>query len=159
MQLDKELQRELLIGLREKYPESVDLRRLDLRNREGFQQNAFYLDAHGLIERVGPQIDMPDGPMMIYARLTAKGVDFLEEDGGLGAILSKVTVRLDAETLRALVATGIEKSTLPAPEKAKFKTMLGSFAGKAAERAILCLIEQALKRPDAIAAAFKLLQQ
>src|SRR5260221_1607815 len=131
VKLNYELQRELLIRLREDYPESVDLRALDLINREDFHQNAFYLDEHGLIKRV---VEVES--TILSARITEKGVDFLEVNAGLGAILSKVTVRLDAETLRALLTIGIEKSALPAPEKAKFKSMLGSFAGKAAERAI-----------------------
>lgn len=158
--LDKDLQRELLIRLREHYPEIVDLQPLDLWNRKGFHRNAFYLDAHGLIKRVAARMDVTNSPnLMLTARLTEKGVDFLEEDGGLGAILNKVTVSLDQESLRALLAARIEASTLPAPKKAKFLSMLGSFTGKAAERAILCLIEQALKRPESIAAAFKMLQQ
>ena len=45
------------------------------------------------------------------ARITAKGIDFLEDDGGLSAILGVVTVKLHADTLREMLAKKIDASS------------------------------------------------
>ncbi|MGO2959581.1 MAG: hypothetical protein ACTIDN_11190 [Acetobacter sp.] len=39
------------------------------------------------------------------ARITTDGLDFLTPDGGLSAQLGVVTVRLDADTIKALICT------------------------------------------------------
>ena len=49
--------------------------------------------------------------------ITAKGLDFLEDDGGLSAILGAITVKLDPDDLRALIAARIEESDLPTRTK------------------------------------------
>jgi hypothetical protein len=51
------------------------------------------------------------------AKITARGLDFLEDDGGLGAILNVVTIRLEADTLRQLLETKINASDMPEADK------------------------------------------
>ena len=66
--------------------------------------NMFYLDEHGLIVscltfgREQHQISLSS------LRITAKGLDFLEKDGGLGAILNVVNVKIHEDTLAKLEA-------------------------------------------------------
>lgn len=56
--------------------------------------------------------------ILVSGRITAKGVDYLEIDGGLSAVLDTVTVRLHADTIRDLIeAKIIESSTIPEEEK------------------------------------------
>jgi hypothetical protein len=101
--LDRELQRELLHEYRQAYPEtilvnlsgsSVDRRRM---------VNISYLIGHGLLEGDGRVNSLGDRSSRWKARITARGLDFLADDGGLSAILGVVTVRFDDETLRALL--------------------------------------------------------
>ncbi len=44
------------------------------------------------------------------AKVTAKGLDFLADDGGLSAILSVVTVKLHSDTIKDLLIAKIEKT-------------------------------------------------
>jgi len=62
--------------------------------------NLIYLDEHGLVETKQIQFMNEAHPRVSVARITAKGLDFLQDDGGLGAILGVVIVRFEAETVR-----------------------------------------------------------
>ncbi len=42
---------------------------------------------------------------------------FLEDDGGLGAILNVVTIRMDAESIKTILESRIQSSDLPAEQK------------------------------------------
>ena len=58
-------------------------------------------------------------------RITARGLDFLEDDGGLSAILGVVTVKFEAETLKALIENNILKTAdLPEEKKGLFRKAL-----------------------------------
>ena len=50
-------------------------------------------------------------------KITATGLDFLEDDGGVSAILRTVTIKFDLGDLRARMATRIDSSDLPAEKK------------------------------------------
>ncbi|MGM3389170.1 hypothetical protein KXR94_16115 [Stutzerimonas stutzeri] len=75
--------------------------------------NAAYLIEHGL---VGGDLRMTStgrGDFLpTKLALTANGLDFLEDDGGLTAVLGTLTVRLHADSVRDLLAKQIEASEL-----------------------------------------------
>ena len=54
-------------------------------------------------------------------KITAKGVDFIRDDGGLSAILSVQTVKLHEDTLKELLSIAIQQAKLPEPEKESIK--------------------------------------
>lgn len=60
--------------------------------------DTLYLAGHGLLE-----LNRSPSPLENGYRITSKGIDFLEDDGGLSAILGVVTVKLHADTLRDLL--------------------------------------------------------
>ncbi|WP_422101891.1 hypothetical protein [Vreelandella sp.] len=67
-------------------------------------------DAKPMINRWVVGSDEPfvkPSEILISGRITAKGVDFLEEDGGLSAVLDTVTVKLHADTIRDLIEAKI----------------------------------------------------
>ena len=104
--LDRDLQHGILTHLSDLYPASGD--RLgaafpDVADSV-FAANIQYLAEHGLIGVVWFGADP------VEAKLTARGADFLADDGGLSAILNVVTVRLDADSLKALLIEQVEKS-------------------------------------------------
>ena len=70
--------------------------------------NLSYLHEHGLIEcNWHPTLDNPY-PLPESGKITAAGLDFLADDGGLSAILGVVTVRFDDQTLKAMLVDRIE---------------------------------------------------
>lgn len=97
--------RALLEQAAEAYPESVQLGGSPpLPHPDTIDAEVRYLEQHGLIE-LG-RTNFLGGPP--WHEITAKGIDFLSEDGGLSAVLGVVTVRLEAETMRALLIARAE---------------------------------------------------
>src|SRR6478672_9982665 len=121
--LDRALQRQILDLLKGHYPRSaIPVRDLDLSEEEA-AANLRYLEEHGLCE--SGVTSGADGHFAFGARTSPPPApDFLEDDGGLSAILGVVTVRLHADTIRALIDAKIETSSLPAEEKSRLRKVL-----------------------------------
>jgi len=119
MKPDRLLQQKVLESLREQYPEIIDIAELPFYQRDAqFMGNLFYLEEHGLIQAVAKRVDVFGAPPEIFsAKATAKGIDFLEDDGGVDAILKTITIKFDPEDLRKLIEAKIEKSPLKPEEK------------------------------------------
>ncbi|MDH2022922.1 hypothetical protein N5J29_09150 [Stenotrophomonas sp. GD03680] len=139
--LDRQAQKRVLERLAEDYPqdvvayvlyEHIEIQDLDL--------NVAYLADHGLIEAeyTGPR-EM--GNSLTRARLTHKGLDFLAEDGGLGAILGVMTVKLHEDTLKAIIESKVLASDLPEPEKKRFLDHLRELPGEATKHLVLKLLD------------------
>ncbi len=120
--LDRELQRSLLNRLADAYPDRILGPQLldESSDVEAIVRNLAYLQEHGLasLETVKPLFG---GLAINTATITARGMDFLEEDGGLSAILGTVTVRFEADTLRALIEARIDASDADPSLKQKLK--------------------------------------
>ncbi|KPN73381.1 hypothetical protein [Neisseria sp. 74A18] len=101
-----------------------------------FIKNILYLTQHGLIET---EINGFDS-WMLYIQITHKGIDFLQQDGGLSAILGVVTVKLHSDTIQELLAAKIDQADITEAEKGRLKTELGKIKdaalGKLTENAI-----------------------
>lgn len=125
MNMLRDKQLEILRKLAEEYPISVNPH--DLAN-EDEQWLLYYLKEHGLIE-VETNQPFSGIPVVRYglARITAQGMDFLSDDGGLSAILGVVTVKFHEETLRSLLLTRTEESKALTQEVKK--KMLEAIAG------------------------------
>jgi hypothetical protein len=84
-------------------------------------------------------------------RITARGLDFLEDDGGLSAILGLVTVRFEADTLRELLSASLDQSTAPQEARAKAKGLLSKLSGEALGELVRQLVGVAVaKAPEAL---------
>src|SRR5262245_4027281 len=129
MKLDRDLQREILRELKGVYPGALSFQRHADFASQNFQGNMFYLQAHGLIESLGPTD--PGNPRMLQAFITAKGLEFLEEDGGLGAILGAVTVKVDVNNVRFLPDDKLPASSLPQEQKGTLLMKLKRFLRRA----------------------------
>lgn len=116
MNIDRRMQRYCLEYLKSIYPKTIepDLigEFLSTSYDERCKRDAqlFYLAEQNLVElkytnKVGYQT-----PRIIDVKITARGIDFLEEDGGLSAILGTVTVRLHADSIRDLIESRIVQS-------------------------------------------------
>ena len=101
--LDRLLQLEILEYLKAKYPEdNEDVYLSQFEGRLDLLANLKYLYEHGLINADIPRpIDQPF--IILVHGITAKGLDLLENDGGLSAILKTVIVKFEAEHIRSIL--------------------------------------------------------
>lgn len=153
--LNRDLQRALLTRLGEQYPRQCDPSELGFDGDEPeWIVNILYLSEHGLVDSTSDEM-LGRGHRVHLAGITAKGLDFLQDDGGLGAILNVVTVRLEAETLKAIIGERIDGSALPDPEKRKLRRWLDTAGSEALKDATKRLVGAAL---DHAPGAFQLLQ-
>lgn len=133
--LDRNLQREILKELNNIYPDSkkyeywidaaiaqvlgvietVGEAELYIAKRSA---NLRYLAEHGLVV-------CNDKDLSATVKITAKGIDFLSDDGGLSAILGVVTVKLHSDTIQALIAAKIDQAEISDSEKSWLKKELG----------------------------------
>ena len=132
--LDRNLQHEFLSELYKVYPDSITYDYyinaaiaqtsgvIEAEEDASFvlkqSANLQYLAEHGLV--------VFDHETLITAtvKITAKGIDFLMDDGGLSAILGVVTVKLHSDTIQALFNTKIDQADIPPEEKSKLKVIL-----------------------------------
>lgn len=123
--LDRELQKQFLIELSEIYPEQKKdfYESFEQEGTDKISQNLVYLGDQGLIKLYK---SVKVGRKQTYSgSITCKGIDFLEEDGGISAILSTITVRLHADTIRTLIETKItESEVIPENEKPALREAL-----------------------------------
>ncbi|MEY1594102.1 hypothetical protein AB3K92_35440 [Burkholderia sp. Bmkn7] len=146
MKLDRTYQRELLQELAACYPdravwfERVDS--MDAETKAKYLANLAYLNEHGLVSSMNDstlQFDFSRSPC-----ITAKGMDFLADDGGLSSILGVVTVKLHEDTLKELIGQRIAESDLPTPEKSRLLDQLKSLPGEAIKHLTLKLVDAGL---------------
>ncbi|HEZ4532423.1 TPA: hypothetical protein WIT34_000987 [Neisseria meningitidis] len=149
MKLDRELQRKILSVLTECFPKAPPPNFLyTLRSEYGADEtdgNLMYLEMHGLVSF--NLIPLLGGSYSIESiKPTEKAFDFLAEDGGLSAVLGAVTVRLDAETLRELVALKIGKADIPPGQKETMLQIIRTLPAEGLKRLSSRLIEAALDK-------------
>lgn len=125
MKLDRQLQLELMQKMASTYPSPYDfehdLHAMSEEQQSAIMTNLYYLQSHGLLEEksviISRSLDF-DTPMILNTtRLSHKGMDFLADDGGLSAILNVVTVKFEADTLKAILESKINDSDLSSEEK------------------------------------------
>lgn len=153
---DREKQRELIQKLYELSPYIMKKIEADyFSNLFGdeytFYANLLYLEGHGLIESGvttgNGEADLNLGKL----KLTHKGIDFIRDDGGLGAILNVQTVRLHAETLEELERIINASTQKTSEEKKKLISQLRSLPGDAIKHLTLQLLGKGLEHlPDAV---------
>ncbi len=159
--LDRALQRRILEALSEKYPDGLfdippatESAGDPIPTDRAVLVNTQYLAEIGLLvsgyQRPGTTGDNSFRPMEETV-ITAKGLDFLADDGGLGAILGVVTVRFEPGALQALLTTRIDASDLPASEKSRIKAALQSLSREAWTQTAKRLVSEGLDRwPQAL---------
>ncbi|WP_224099612.1 hypothetical protein [Paraburkholderia caribensis] len=114
MKLDRELQLHILERLSKCYPlhDREYLQELPDADVDHVARTLLYLEEHGLVVTTLRTGNNPGNWMQgAGPRITAKGMDFLADDGGLSAVLGVVTVKIHEESLRALLLAKAE--TLP----------------------------------------------
>jgi len=149
--LDRAVQRSILHALELAYPQVAQPGAMGFNSSDPvWARNVTYLAEHGLAEiKASNSIGGP--ATVVLAKITAKGLDFLEDDGGLGAILNVLTVRLDAETLRALIEDKVEAANLPPEQKSRIMDWLRKAGQEGLKQATTKLVGAALDHaPEAL---------
>ncbi|MGC0154822.1 hypothetical protein ACPRNU_20385 [Chromobacterium vaccinii] len=112
--------------------------------------NLRYLEGHGLVINQYTQA-LGEPPAIFNSKITAKGVDFLANDGGLGAILGVQVVKLHDDTLKAILSAHIDRSELPQDEKSGLKAALSALPAVALSKLTELILEKATGQiPDAV---------
>lgn len=155
MQIDRELQNTLLARLRDIYPAVGYSHKLaeDLGvDHQHLAANAHYLAEHDLIDAdIKMTSDGSHRMRPAQLRITAGGIDFIEEDGGLTAILGVMTVKLHADTIRDLILAQIEASEVDSSVKEQLKTSVRNLPAKGLEAVVTRLAQEGLTRlPNAM---------
>jgi hypothetical protein len=156
MKLDRALQRRILEQLATAYPSGICpiVTIFGEVEHDIVRANLYYLQEHGLVN-LGIQRRTPIGEPERFidstaTTITAKGMDFLEDDGGLSAILGVVTIKLHADTIKELLADKIDASDLPPADKSLMKKHLETLSAEAIKTVAKYLVQQGLDHlPDA----------
>jgi hypothetical protein len=116
--LDREIQLKILQALAAQYPEaSFDvLRDIGVDKAVGIA-NLFYLNEHKLLTASFAKFGQDPMGLGGQQRITAAGMDFLADDGGVSAILGTVTIKFHEESLKQLIEVHLNESPLPTEEK------------------------------------------
>ena len=112
--------------------------------------NLWYLKEQGLVEGA---LDMSISQSFIFqgAKITAKGLDFLADDGGISAILGMVTVRLHADTIKDLLLARIEASHASPEKKSWLRKQLDRASAETIKKIVGTVVDEGIKRaPDLI---------
>ena len=133
---NRNVQRELLKDLYDSTPHPFQ------KERENYYKTAFgdedalianlwYLNEHGLIECSIKQV-LSGAYMIIFdsIKITSKGIDFIRDDGGLGAILNVHTIKFHRDAVVVLEDL-IVISNISDSEKEKAKSTIGELSTEA----------------------------
>jgi len=161
MKLDRDLQREILQKLADAYPGPTsgawdEIQ--ELTDTDTLVGNLLYLEAHGLIESglrqsASGQHSISTGGL----KITARGLDFLADDGGLSAILGVVTIRLHDDQIRLLLEARIQGSDAPEEEKRKWLDQLRGIPADATKHLVHKLIDAGLAQWPTVLSAMQTL--
>lgn len=141
--LDRELQRAILNQLAHAYPGLQPIKALTPEDQENFEANLFYLAQHGLVE-VESQLMISGERSFGAPMITAKGMDFLADDGGLSAILGVVTVKLHDDTIRKLLIQKVEAAPGDTGVKARMVEKIKSLPAEALGKLTMDGLDKAL---------------
>jgi hypothetical protein len=153
MKLDRELQLIILRKAADAFPDA-DRKFLTTSYSEEEDTknvaNALYLEEHGLLD-AGLKRGLNGHFSSHGMKITARGLDFLADDGGLSAVLGVVTIKFHEDTLLSLIGDRIEQSDLPPVEKKKWTDALRSLPAETIKHLTMKLLDKGLENlPAAI---------
>ncbi|MBW9336224.1 hypothetical protein FEE59_22155 [Herbaspirillum sp. RU 5E] len=148
MALDRQYQKQLLEMLGNCYPESFRdhqfFKEMSAEDEHRYAANMLYLEEHGLVIS-SIRTSLNSGYTFANPKITARGLDFLADDGGLSAILNVVTIKFHEETILQLIGDKIDQSDLPPPEKKKWTDALRSLPAESIKHLTMKLLDKGLE--------------
>lgn len=150
IKLEREKQKELLQILFNAYPNHlqnnayVDLKSM-FDSDDTFIANLLYLEEHELIHS-GLQQHLNGYSINFGAiKITAKGIDFIQQDGGLGAILNVQTIKFHRDAVIVLEDL-IAISNMNDEQKEKAKSTLGEMSTEAIKTVVQAVTTAGLSK-------------
>ena len=116
--------------------------KVEISTLKHLRENLIYLSAHGLLEQKGSSY-----------RITHKGIDFIEDDGGLSAILNVSTVKLHPSSVELLISV-IDGSSLNPSDKQKMIDQLKSLPADSIKQILTELVNKGVDYLPALFASF-----
>jgi hypothetical protein len=118
---------------------------------EKMKANIWYLMEHGLIAiDNNVNINRDIFSLLSNSRATKDGVDFMLQDGGLGAILNITTIKLHDDTLR-LLSDFVNQNVEDSEDKRRFLQQIRELPYEATKHIALELVGKGLAQmPNAI---------
>ena len=151
MKMDRGLQLEVLRFCRDAYPANVQLVDSPFWEHPDIHANLIYLLELELISGT-----LVNGSVEIWnPGITAAGLDFLEDDGGVSAMLRTITVKIDRDDLRSLIAARVEAEDLPPDEKSRLSHAMRSLPEQTLRELTARLVNEAV---DHLPGALRLFQ-
>ena len=110
-----------------------------------FIPNLHYLKQHGLLTGIDTKTSLD----LVNVRITETGLDFLEDDGGIGTILRTLTVKLDADQLRQILAAKVEALPIPEAKKASALDTIRKLPAEILNKLVMRFVERGIEHfPD-----------
>lgn len=150
---DRSIQRETLQLLYAAYPNELTSVQMDEIERlypdaDSLIANMLYLQQHQLI--ISGLKESTEGYVLVNRpTITHKGIDFIRDDGGLGAILNVQTIKLHDSTIIALEDI-IRIANLPDDKKSGLIAKLRELPADAIKHLTLQLLTPAVLNPQAV---------
>lgn len=158
MKLDRAEQRALLEQLAVTYPKPTTPELSDDPDHRRLAASLAYLEEHGLVRHIQIEFGVHGTVFDNGYAITAAGLDFLADDGGLSAILGVVTIKLHDDTIKELIAQKVLASQLPEPDKKRFLDQLRELPAETTKHLVLKLVDTGLEAaPQAMALLGKFL--
>lgn len=151
---DRKLQRELLKVLYDSSPDKLDaLKYQYLVNLFGSEStlvaNLVYLEGHALIVS-GVKFGINDFIInLAQLEITSRGIDFIRDDGGLGAIINVQVVKFHDSTIVALEDI-IRVANIPEAQKTGLISKLRELPADAIKHLTLQLLTPEVLQPQAV---------
>ena len=110
--------------------------------------NLYYLQEHGLIT-ASLKRSLSGAYFFSGASITAKGLDFLADDGGLSAILGTVTIKIHSDSIKDILQTHISVSNLPEDQQSWLQEKVDTLSEETLKTVTKSLVGKGLdKIPD-----------
>ena len=142
MNLNRPLQLQMLQVLKESYPDHSPHFEQRFAPILDFIPNLHYLYEQGLLTGHQPKTSIPHP--VDNVRITVRGLDFLEDDGGIGAILRTVTVRLDADQLRQILTTKVQALSISEEKKTSALNTIRKLPAEILNKLVMRLVERGI---------------
>lgn len=142
MKLDRSLQLSILTELAEHYPVPVSPAKMG--STDEHVANLAYLTEHGLIDTTFRR-HATGIVLNSMVKITASGMDFLADDGGITAIRGVVTIKFHEDTLRQIIELRLEEADLPREEKSRLLEALRELPGESIKHLTTKLLDAGLE--------------
>lgn len=147
MELHRTKQKKILEILADCYPDpSIDVVGKDSEKEDC--ANLYYLQEHELIT-ASLERSLSGAYIFSGATITAKGLDFLADDGGLSAILGTVTIKIHSDSIKELLQSHISGSNLPEGQQSWLQEKIDTLSEETLKTVTKSLVSKGLdKIPD-----------